>query len=93
MSFLTARLCLLLTGILPMIDVDSLEDDDSDLEERKLRALHGRETKEDDISKGFDCWSADFPSRGKPKVILAVEVKHTTQNGVGKVGRLKRKQK
>ena len=68
-------------------------DVDSDLEERKLRALEGRETKDDDISASFDCWSADFPARRKPKVILSVEVKHTTQNGVGKVGRLKRKQK
>lgn len=71
------------------VDVDN----DEDYEERKRRALEGRETKEDNISASFDCWSADFPSRGKPKVILSVEVKHTTQNGVGKVGRLKRKQK
>lgn len=87
MNFSTTKSCQLLTDISLMIECDP------DLQERRQRAVEGHETKEDDISSTFEDWSIDFPSRGKQPMTLTVEVKHTTQNGVGKVGRLTRKNK
>jgi hypothetical protein len=71
------------------------DDNDVDREERKLRALLGHETKDEySMNTGLAHWGINEVSDlSESKKQITVEVKHTTRNGVGKVGRLSRKEK